>query len=187
MHLTTDRLVLREYADADLPAFLAYQADPRAQAFYGPDDGDPAALATLVPLFRRWAAETPRRHYQLAIAPRSDPRALMGSCALRDVDPTRGEAQFGLELAPDWWGRGLATEASRAMLDAGFGELGLRLVRGETVSANDRIGALLRRLGFREAGGRAGPDWMRARGGSYALWELGAADWVARGGRVARG
>ena len=68
---------------------------------------------------------------------------------------------------------------ARAMLDAGFGELGLRLVRGETVSANDRIGALLRRLGFREAGGRAGPDWMRARGWSYALWELGAADWVA--------
>jgi RimJ/RimL family protein N-acetyltransferase len=45
-------------------------------------------------------------------------------------------------------GRGLATEAARAMLELGFGELGLRRVTAELDSRNAASARLLEGLGF---------------------------------------
>lgn len=181
MHLATPRLHLREYTPDDLAALAAYQADPRMREFHGPDDVTEAAVANLLALFLRWAAESPRRHVQLAIALAEQPGVVIGSCGLRAVDGVLGEAEFGLELAPDRWGRGLAMEASRALLDAGFHDLGLRAVRGESVSANTRVAAMVRRLGFEQAGTRPGPAWMTERGWSHVEWWLPRERWAVRG------
>ncbi len=41
MRIVTARLVLRDFADDDAPAFLAYQSDPRYAALHGPGEADP--------------------------------------------------------------------------------------------------------------------------------------------------
>jgi hypothetical protein len=50
--------------------------------------------------FVAWAAEVPRRNYQLAVALRAAPSAVLGSAGLRRADRHAGEAELGLELAP---------------------------------------------------------------------------------------
>jgi [ribosomal protein S5]-alanine N-acetyltransferase len=52
---------------------------------------------------------------------------LIGFCGLRHFgEPPEVEVLYG--LAPQFWGRGLATEAARAMLADGFGRLGLERI-----------------------------------------------------------
>lgn len=81
-------------------------------------------------------------------------------------------AEFGLQLAADYWGRGLATEAARAMLQLAFLDLDLREVCGVTVTENTRGQRLVTRLRFTRLEPRPGPDWMRARGWSQTVWRL---------------
>ena len=54
-------------------------------------------------------------------------------------------------LSPDHWGRGYATEAARAALDAGFA-IGLEEILAWTMTTNLPSQAVMRRLGFEEIG-----------------------------------
>jgi RimJ/RimL family protein N-acetyltransferase len=57
---------------------------------------------------------------------------------------TRHPMEFGLELAPAYWGRyAYAIEVGRALLDFGFTELDQKAISGSTVSANTRIARLV--------------------------------------------
>jgi RimJ/RimL family protein N-acetyltransferase len=51
-------------------------------------------------------------------------------------------------LARPYWGHGYATEAARAALDYGFGQLGLREIVAVTVPANRRSRRVMERLGM---------------------------------------
>jgi RimJ/RimL family protein N-acetyltransferase len=55
-------------------------------------------------------------------------------------------------IAPGHWGRGYATEAARAAIDAGFAELGLTEILAWTMTTNLPSQAVMRRLGFEEIG-----------------------------------
>jgi ribosomal-protein-alanine N-acetyltransferase len=177
MHLSTCRLELREYAPDDLAAFVAYQADPRMRQFRGEDEG-PERWAALLQTFLAWARASPRRNWQLALALRGKPLELRGSCGLRERTDAPGSAEFGLELTPDLWGRGYATEAATAIFDFGFGDLNLESVRGHTVSGNVRVERLVRRLGFQPVGSEAGPAWLADRGWTRVWWRLDRAGWM---------
>jgi cysteinyl-tRNA synthetase len=177
MEIVTARLTLRDIAPADAPAFLAYQADPRYAALHGPDEANPAHASDLLATFARWAAEAPRRHYQLGVFDRD--RALVGCAGLRDVDAVSGTAELGVELAPDHWGRhGLAVEIVRALLAFGFDRLGLREVRGWTASGNARVARLARWFGAEPTATRDGPSWMRDRGWREVGWRIGREAWA---------
>jgi [ribosomal protein S5]-alanine N-acetyltransferase len=179
MQIATPRLLLREYDAGDLPALLAYHNDPRSREYYGPDEGHPAHVRELLALFRLWAAEVPRQNYQLALALREAPSTVIGSGGLRQAGQAAGEAELGLEVAPAYWGQGYGMEAARALLAFGFTALGIRAVRGITVSANTRVAHLLRRLGFQSIEVAAGPAWYAARGFQQTTWELTRAQWAA--------
>ena len=180
MRLFGDRIELREYVGDDWPAVASYQADPRYLTFIEPGEVSADAARRLVDMFIAWAAEEPRRDYQLAIVERSS-GALLGSCGLRAGKLPAGVAEFGIELSPDWWGRGIGGEASRLMLDFGFRTLGLTQVQAVSVSGNERIAGLLRKLGFAEAGRRPGEEWMREKGWVFVEWVIGREGWEGAG------
>lgn len=180
MEIITRRFVLRDFAKPDRPAFLAYQADPRARAFYGPDVSEHAGR--LFGTFQSWASERPRLNYQLAIVQRSASNALVGCCGLRRGEAEQGEAELGLELAPAYWGRyGYAVEVGRALLDFGFRELGLTRITGSTVSANGRVQRLAEWFGAEVSAVRPGPAWMVDRGWTEVDWRITRDRWTRVG------
>ena len=138
MEIRTARLTLREFTALDLPSLQAQLADPRHTEFYGPGETDAAFARDLLERFIRWAEESPRRNYQLAIALSETPNDSIGSCGIRQEGCEAGTAEFGLQLAVEHWGRGLATEAAQAMLRLAFEDLGLREVWGVTVTEKVR-------------------------------------------------
>ncbi|MGH8563848.1 MAG: GNAT family N-acetyltransferase [Gammaproteobacteria bacterium] len=176
MEIITERLILREFTERDLPALVAYRADPRYAEFW-PEERLHDHAAELVRTFRRWADERPRRNYQLAVAPFQTPDEVIGTCGVRAEGLEAGMAAFGIELAPKRWGLGYATEAARAILSFGFRELGLQEVRGVSVTENSRVIEMAPRLGFTMLGRRPGPAWLEARGWSQTEWQLTRDQW----------
>ena len=72
--------------------------------------------------------------------------------------------QFGYWLTPDAWGRGYATEAGRAVLNAARAR-GIRHVTSSHFVDNPASARVLRKLGFRPTG-RIDPVYSRGRGAS---------------------
>jgi ribosomal-protein-alanine N-acetyltransferase len=170
MEIVTPRFLLRDFVETDRPAFLAYHADPRYRALTGPDGSTPERARRLFEAFQVWASEHPRLNYQLAIVRRREPQALVGCCGLRAAECEPGRAELGIELAPAYWGRhGYAVEVGRALLDFGFGRLGLREITGVTGSANARVARLAKWFGAETVGTSLGTARMSVEGSTETV------------------
>lgn len=177
MEIATKRFLLRDFVSEDAAAFEAYHADPRSHQFYGDDQASETHIKELLRLFFKWAAERPRRNYQLAMVLRDGAQTLVGCCGLRSAGSEPGRAELGIEMAPAYWGRyGYAMEAMRALVEFGFEKLGLQEIYGGTVSANYRIARLVKSFGA-TAVMRPTPEWMSAKGWSQIEWQVTRAQW----------
>ena len=58
------------------------------------------------------------------------------------------DAELGWGFDPDWWGRGLATEAGAACLEWGFGPLGFARLVSITTPENVASRRVMAKLGF---------------------------------------
>ena len=93
----------------------------------------------------------------------------------------QGEMAFGLELAPNYWGRyAYAVEVGRSLLDFGFRELKLNVIFGATVSANVRIARLAEWIGAEVVAIRPGSAWLSERGWHEVDWRLTIEQWDHR-------
>jgi RimJ/RimL family protein N-acetyltransferase len=181
MELITNRFLLRDFNAADAQAFLAYHAEPRYSKFYAPEEATPEHTVHLLTMFQDWATQQPRQNYQLAVVQRHEPFALIGCVGLRRAGLPPNQAEFGIELAPDYWARhAYAVEIGRALLDFGFRELGVCIITGSTVSVNARISRLAEWFGAEMAATRPGPEWMTARDWSNVDWRITREQWQHR-------
>jgi RimJ/RimL family protein N-acetyltransferase len=181
MRLETRRFVLRDFEESDYPTFRRYHQDSRYLAFYGPEPREPEHAETLLRSFAAWAAEKPRRNYQLAIVSRAFAGALVGTCGLRMEGQAPGTAELGLELAAIHWGRyGYAIEIARALLGFAFEDLGLEEITGITSSANVPVRRLAQWFGAEQIEDRPGTAWMMAHGWSEQVWLITRETWERR-------
>lgn len=145
--LETERLVLREWRDADREPFAGLNADPRVvEHLSGPLDR--AASDALVDrIVARWASDG---HGLWAVERRADRRFLgfVGLAAPGFEAAFTPCVEVGWRLAPDAWGHGYATEAGRAALQFGFERLDLDEIVSFTVPENVRSRAVMGRLGL---------------------------------------
>lgn len=180
--LEGERVQLRDFSGADLAAFQAYRADPRYLEYYEPAAAERDRSERLLERFLAWSRERPRRNFQLAVVERNKEH-LIGCCGLRTQGLPVGCAEYGIEISPESWGAGLATEASRLLLEFGFGRLALTEVRCVSVTQNLRLARLAKGLGFAALAARSGEPWMRARGWTLTDWVLTRSAWSTRFGR----
>jgi ribosomal-protein-alanine N-acetyltransferase len=98
------------------------------------------------------ARATPRRDYELAVTLR-DTGEVVGQVTLktdRYIPRIRQRtSELGYMLRRDRWGRGIATEAARILLDFAFGELGLHRVFAVVDEDNPASIRVVEKLGFR--------------------------------------
>lgn len=178
MEIITKRFLIRDFNEGDEPALLAYHSDPRYAEFCSEEAATPASTHKLLDLFMQWATERPRQNYQLAISELGNPRKLLGSCGLRCEGYNLGQAELGIELAPEYWGRyRYAIEVAGALLNFGFRDLALQEVRGISIDANVRVTNLAQRYGFSLVSTRCESDWMRAKGWNQTEWQLTREKW----------
>ncbi len=120
MRLETERLILREWTDADRAAYAGFVADPEVRRFY------PTLLYSPAIRRARSTASSPsskRDGYGLLAVERKADGALIGDVGIVPVDmPIRGNppVEIGWLLGKQYWGSGYAPEAAQAWIDYAF-------------------------------------------------------------------
>lgn len=146
--LETDRLLIREFTQHDAEDFFAFNGDPEVMRFTG------EAPTASVEQARRQILEYPDyRKYgygRWAVVYKPDDR-VVGFNGLKYLADLR-EVDLGYRLRLDYWGRGIATESSRAIVRHGFESLGLTRIIGLAMPENRASIHVLKKLGMRYEG-----------------------------------
>jgi RimJ/RimL family protein N-acetyltransferase len=101
----------------------------------------------------------------LAIAPRRKPKDVLGVIGIHREE--RSDPFIGLWLGVAHWGKGLATEAVRAMVDTVFEDTEARSVTAGVRVVNPASRRVLEKCGFRHEGSGLVP--FPARGGVFPV------------------
>ena len=149
--LETTRLVLRPFAGADGPSVerLAGAREIADTTLHIPHPYPAGAGAVWIATHE--AAWESGGGLTLAITARENPADLLGAIGIAVVaEHARGE--IGYWVATHAWGRGLATEAARAVMAFGFKKLALHRIQARHFMRNPASGRVLQKLGMQLEG-----------------------------------
>ncbi|HEY1928334.1 MAG TPA: GNAT family protein [Caulobacteraceae bacterium] len=178
--IRTERMVLRDFRFDDLEAVHAYASDPEVVRYmpWGPNTEDDTRER--MKFSETEAATCPRTEYNLAIELLAEQR-VVGSIALHPVDLPNGTMMTGYCLRRDLWGRGLVFEAARALLDAGFGQLGLHRIFATCDVRNTGSWRVMEKLGMRREGLLRKDRLVRGEWRDTYVYAVLAEEWSRRG------
>jgi RimJ/RimL family protein N-acetyltransferase len=146
--LETNRLILRKFKESDFAAVHSYASCPENIIFmvWGPNSEEETKSFIRTSIEK--ADETPCRNFQYA-AISKDTGKLIGAC---DISISGDEGAVGWILHRDFWRRGYAAEMGAALLDFGFGGLGLRRIIATCDEENTASYKVMEKIGMRREG-----------------------------------
>ena len=150
--LTTDRLLLRQRHESDVPAILRMDADPEIMHYF--DDWEPPDPVEHEKRIRaRIHTDFGPGLGHWSVFPQDRPDDFLGYVSLRTM-PEYADIELAYRFRRAAWGQGFAKEAAAACLDHAF----CRLVLAEVVAVvhpnNQRSLRVIAKLGFSPAGRR---------------------------------
>jgi RimJ/RimL family protein N-acetyltransferase len=157
----------------DVPGFpdISHLAPPKART--GSAEHAPASahqdglrwmcgLRNILAGYDRWDG-----NFGLFAAYENDRGAFIGWFLLRpEEEGPLDEVELGYRLRQEQWGKGYATEGSRALLAKGFTDLGVRLVWAATMTLNDGSRKVMEKVGMTMTGTLETPPDMQMVEGS---------------------
>ncbi|MFM9874122.1 MAG: GNAT family N-acetyltransferase [Fimbriimonadaceae bacterium] len=148
LRLTTDRLELRAWQIEDVPGLFRLRSNPEVMKYWtvGPYQDLAQAEKTVVDLM---AVNREGSGLELAVFSEAE---LIGTATLHGISWPSRRAELGYMLLPEFQGRGLMHEALVAIVNYGFGELGLNRLEADIDPRNVASRRSLERLGFKLEG-----------------------------------
>jgi len=143
--LRSERLGFRCWSQEDLPLAQELWGDIEVTRFFGGPFSDEEIRKRLEREIQRMNA------YQFQYWPihwLSDDEHV-GCCGLRPYRLEDGIPELGFHLRPKFWGRGLAPEAARAVIDFAFNTIGAKALSAGHHPQNLASKKVLEKLGFR--------------------------------------
>lgn len=152
--LETVRLSLTELLTDDETEVFALFSTPAVVEYYDlAEFSQPEQAANLIRLFKSRYAEQAGIRWAIRLKTTGK---LIGTCGFNSWNSKMQNAVVGYDLLSEFWGRGYASEAVRAIIELAFtGNLPcgkLHRIQADTVPGNHASEALLRKLGFKEEG-----------------------------------
>jgi RimJ/RimL family protein N-acetyltransferase len=148
--LETPRLDLRPFAAGDTAAMHRIYSDPVVMRYVA--TGPTANLGVSERLLRDYTVHQRAHGFSFWGVVERSSGALIGDAGLYRTPA--GEVELGYTLGAPWWGRGYATEAAEAWLDAAFGVLGIEAVIALAEPANVASLRVLEKVGMQRTGER---------------------------------
>jgi RimJ/RimL family protein N-acetyltransferase len=173
----TERLRLRTFEAADLPAFARYRSDAEVARYQSWDT--PYSMADAEEFLASQEGlelGVPGAWVQLAAVDRRT-GALCGDCAVRVVDDQPATAEVGVTFDPRHQGAGLATEALAAVVAALFEHHGLHRVFARADDRNLAVHRLLERVGFRCEARLVEADWFKGEWTTLRVFAVLRREW----------
>jgi RimJ/RimL family protein N-acetyltransferase len=167
-YLETERLSLRRFTADDADLLIELDSDPAVVRYLSGGAPTPSevvrerVLPDILAGYVRWGG-----NFGLFAAHERGSGAFIGWFCVR---PERGhpldEVELGYRLRQAAWGKGYATEGSRALLVKAFTELGVRMVWAETMSVNQESRNVMEKLDMTLADAIPTPAGMQMVEGS---------------------
>jgi RimJ/RimL family protein N-acetyltransferase len=142
----TRRLTFREIGTEDADLLVALDADPQVRQFlFRTPPPRAVVVERIIPALQHEYRRHPGFGRWIAF---DDSDSFVGWFGLHVGGDPRTPS-LGYRLARSAWGRGLATEAGRALIERAFTELGAEQVTAQTMAVNERSRRVMDRCGMR--------------------------------------
>lgn len=149
--LETPRLCIDSIRDADFDILFRLQSDPETMRFIRQPETDPAAVRSRMNDWARYGEENPG--LGVWAIRWKDTGVFAGYGVLRHVKFQPGrELEVGYTVAPEFWGQGIASEFTRAMVHYAFETMNAPHVVAFTDPKHVNSQRVLTRCGFVYAG-----------------------------------
>jgi len=148
--LETERLALRRFTEADADNLVALDSDPEVMRFLTGGAPTPRDVIEydILPAFLRYYERGDHFGFWAAIEKATG--EFLGWFHFRPgKDSGPDEAELGYRLRRTAWGKGYGTEASRALIQKGVIELGVRRVTASTYEHNIASRRVMEKVGLR--------------------------------------
>ena len=135
--LETERLILRQFTPDDLELLVELDSDPEVMRYLtgGPATPREEIADDILPHWLRYYERYAGYGFWAAIEKASG--EFIGWFHFRpQAESPTDEPELGYRLRRAAWGRGFGTEGSRALIDRGFREFGVRRVVASTAADN---------------------------------------------------
>jgi len=189
--LETGRLTLRRFTEADEDNLLELNSDPEVMRFLNGEKPTPRdeVRTRTIPVFLGYYERFEGFGFWAAVEIATG--QFLGwfhfRPPLRDADMPAGwdedgVTELGYRLRRSAWGKGYATEGSRALIAKGFTEFGVRRVVAGTLAGNWGSRRVLEKSGLIQVDTFAStePDKAESAEHGAVVYELSRADWEAR-------
>jgi ribosomal-protein-alanine N-acetyltransferase len=137
-------LGFRHWRDADLPLALGLWGDPEVTIWIG-GPFTPDAIAHRLANEIVWQSSTGLQYWPIFLLDGGDH---VGCCGLRSYRPQDAIHEIGFHMRREFWGRGFAAEAARAVIRYAFVDLHVSALFAGHNPNNEASRRLLLRLGF---------------------------------------
>ena len=144
--LTTERLTLRRMMVLDTDDMYEYACRPDVTKYltWFPHPDREYTREYLQYLGNRYSAGM---FYDWAVIYEPDCK-MVGTCGFTSFNCTSDSAEVGYVLNPEYWGKGIATEALTRVLRFAFEELKLNRVEARFMEDNDRSRRVMEKVGM---------------------------------------
>ena len=147
--IRTERLLLRRFAEGDVPDIVAFLDHPSVARATPEIEGTEAGALKYVQMQNGYAPFEQDKCFDLAIERAADGK-VMGLLTMIRRKHQQGE--IGYALGIEFRGQGYATEAAGGAIDYAFSTLELHRIQAETSSDNPSSYEVMERLGMRREG-----------------------------------
>ena len=176
LQFSTPRLLVREFGLSDHAALYAVESDAAVTRYlpYEPRSFDAVRKLIVERLQEQGSIE--RAVYDLAIEQHGT-GALLGRCGLKIDAGMQRSAMIWYVLAPQYWGRGFATEAVRALVSVAFREMALHRLWADIDPRNVGSLRVVEKLGFLREGHLRENYFLKGEWCDTYLYGLLAREW----------
>lgn len=156
--LETERLILRPFAEEDIPAaFQNWTNDPQVTKYLRwPVHGTLSVTETVV---KGWIEgyRSPA-FYQWAIVPKELGQPI-GTISVVDMDERTEKVHIGYCIGSRWWGKGYAAEAFSRIIPFLFDQVKAKRIEAQHDPNNPNSGKVMVKCGLRYEGTLRKADW----------------------------
>ncbi len=165
--IETNRLLLRQFVPEDYEAVFEFASHPEVQRYTGT-----ASLKSLEEakelIANVWLKDYATYGYgRLACMYKPDNK-IIGFAGLKYLPELGGITDLGYRFLPEYWNKGIATEAAIALIKYGFESLQLERIHAIVMPENGASSRVLEKAGFRYYK----TDDYDGDGGSYYWYEI---------------
>jgi ribosomal-protein-alanine N-acetyltransferase len=150
--IRTKRLILRQPSMKDVQWYFEHFSSP--EVVWGGGEPGPRDMGAARKEFRKYLVELYRKRlgFRWIITLKGEGQPI-GSLGFYKWAASAGyQAEMGYDLAREHWGKGMMTEAMRAVIDFGFEKMELNRIEVFIMPRNKRSIKMIKSLGFKREG-----------------------------------